>query len=172
MRTRRIAAVVAVTSCLALAVTAVAQDPASRGPGAGPRRFDPSTVTTVTGRVQSVERYQRGRGQGVHLLLEGDLDVVLGPAWYLDRQAVKVGAGDTIEVTGSRVQWGSRSALVAQSVKKDGQALTLRDASGSPAWRGQGPGRTGPGPQGGFGGPDEGGCPGAGCGGGRGWRNR
>ena len=45
-------------------------------------------------------------GGGVHLLLETDkeeISIHLGPAWFIDKQAMKIAAEDTIEVHGSRI---------------------------------------------------------------------
>jgi hypothetical protein len=128
---------------------------AQGGPGAGMgggqgrmasgRMYDPQTVETVAGEVVSVDRVAWGRrGQGVHLTLntgKETLSVHLGPSWYVDQQAVKIAAKDRIQVTGSRVDFQGKKALVAAEVKKDGQVLKLRDAQGIPAWAGQGRGR-------------------------------
>jgi hypothetical protein len=54
---------------------------------------------------------------------------------------VKIAAGDRVEVTGSRVTFNNAPVLIAQSLKKGTNTLTLRDAAGMPAWRGTGMGR-------------------------------
>jgi hypothetical protein len=122
---------------------AVAQGGGPPGPGRGgpgSRMFDPATVTTVSGSVEAVDRVEGRRGgPGVHLRLktgDGILDVHLGPAWFLDRQELKIAKDDAIEVTGSKVQFRGKAALVAQTVKKGDASLTLRDASGVPVWAG------------------------------------
>ncbi len=108
------------------------------GPG---RRFDPKTVTTVQGKIQSVDVFQGRRGHGgVHLTLAVGSDtvqVMVGPSFYVDQQPVKLATGDTVEVKGSRLEGNAGNGgtfLVAQEIRKDGQVLALRDADGAPLW--------------------------------------
>lgn len=123
---------------------AAPERPGPRGPGpmAGPKAgpgYDPTTVQTVAGEIVEVRRLDGHRGGGVHLTLTtaaGALDVHLGPSWFVDQQAVKLAAGDRVEVTGSRVTVDGQPALVARLVKRGGAALTLRDGAGAPAWAG------------------------------------
>ncbi len=101
--------------------------------------FDRTTIATVDGRVNAVERFDRGPVQAVTLVLQttdGDLTVLLGPSWYLDQQSVKLAKGDVVEVAGSRVVFDGKPMIVAQIVKRAGDTITLRDATGQPAWAG------------------------------------
>jgi hypothetical protein len=41
-----------------------------------------------------------------------------------------------VEVTGSRVTFDGKPALIAAEIKKGNEALTLRDASEYPVWSG------------------------------------
>ena len=43
---------------------------------------------------------------------------------------------DRVEVKGSRITFQGKPAIIAAEITKDGQTLTLRDASGMPVWRG------------------------------------
>jgi hypothetical protein len=129
-------ALLAISPSPALAVETAPAGPMRPGGGRGPRNFDPATVTTVAGEVTEVHRIEAMRGQGVHLELktaDGVLAVHLGPAWFLDSQALKVQKGDKLEVTGSKVELGG-PALIAQVVKRGDASLTLRDANGIPLW--------------------------------------
>ena len=117
---------------------------AGRGWGTGNGRiYNPQTVETLTGEVVSVESIPgKGGGQasGVHLTLKTDKETIpvhLGPSWYLDRQNFKIGPRDKIEVTGSRVVFGSKPAIIAAEVKKGDQVLKLRNQAGIPQWAGQ-----------------------------------
>jgi hypothetical protein len=106
------------------------------------RMYDPKTVETVSGEVLSVDRTPFGRrgAMGVHLTLKTDKETIpvhLGPARYVDQQGITLAAKDQIEVTGSRVTFRGKPAIIAREVKKGGQVLTLRDAAGVPAWAGQ-----------------------------------
>lgn len=114
------------------------------GRGSGARLYNPATVETVSGVVQRVEQVKgktSGRSYGIQLLLKTDKEEIavhLGPGWYVDKQPLKIAPQDQIEVRGSRVTYGGKPAIIAAEVKKGDQTLKLRDATGIPAWRGQG----------------------------------
>ncbi len=110
----------------------------------GARAFDPGAVTTVHGKIVDVQRVARGRHEGVHLTIAAGserLEVVLGPDFYVDRQALKLANGDEVDVTGARTTLAGQPAIIAQDVRRGGEVLALRDANGVPLWRGQGMGR-------------------------------
>jgi hypothetical protein len=110
------------------------------GPGPHGGMYDPSTVETVAGEVVGVERGAvPGGGGGVHLVLRTDKETIsvrLGPASYVDRQALKIASGDRIEVKGSRVTIDGQAAIVAAEVRKGEQKLLLRHDGGIPYWSG------------------------------------
>lgn len=106
------------------------------------RMYDPKTVVTVSGTVAKVEHTGHSGGGihgagGVHLLLKtdkGNVDVRLGPSWFIDEQPVKIAAHDAVEVRGSRITYAGKPAIVAAEVKKGDQVLKLRQDSGVPIW--------------------------------------
>lgn len=101
------------------------------------RNYDPKTVETIDGKVLSVETMQQ-RGRGVHLTLQTDKETVavhLGPSWYIDKQTPKIETNDTITVTGSRITFDGKPAIIAAQVKKGNAILNLRDENGIPVWR-------------------------------------
>ncbi len=105
------------------------------------RMYDPATVETVSGEVLEVRQFmpRPGMHQGVHLLLKTDgetISVHLGPAWFLENQDVMIEPKDRIEVTGSRITFDGKPAIVAAEVKKGEENLILRDKNGFPAWSG------------------------------------
>jgi len=110
------------------------------GPGTSYNRmYDPKTVENLSGEVEKIELFtpRRGMSQGVHMVLKtdkGSIPVHLGPSWYMDKQGVKFEPGDKVEVTGSRITFNKKPAIIASEVKKGGQALKLRDETGTPAW--------------------------------------
>jgi hypothetical protein len=132
------------TTGAALAQGGMGYGAGSRGGGSAVRNYDPKTVETVTGTVVTVERTSakgQNKAGGVHLVVKTDQEEIavhLGPAWYVEKQALKIAAQDTIEVRGSRVSFGGKPAIVAAEVKKGDQVLKLRDDSGAPLWSGQG----------------------------------
>lgn len=127
------------------------------GLGPAPGRFyDPNTVATLAGEVVQVQRGPvgpRGKVDLVRFTLktpQGPVEVMLGPATYVDAQALKLAAGDQVEVKGSRQTTPrGRPFLSAAAVKKGSQVLKLRDEKGNPLWPppGGGQGRRSPAPQ-------------------------
>ncbi len=105
------------------------------------RMYDPTKLVTISGKVESVSRVipMKGMGSGIHILLKTEKEtfsVHLGPAWYIERQDIKVVAGDSIEVTGSKVTIEGLPAIIAAEVKKGENILILRDSAGYPVWAG------------------------------------
>jgi hypothetical protein len=105
------------------------------------RMYDPKTVETVAGAVVDLAFLTptKGMGQGVHLLLKTDnetISVHLGPAWFIERQDLKIEKGDRIEVRGSRITFQQKPAIIAAEVKKRDETLMLRDENGFPVWSG------------------------------------
>jgi hypothetical protein len=105
------------------------------------RMYDPATVETLSGTVESVDKVtpMKGMHYGIHLLLKTDketIDVHLGPGWYIERLDTKIEKGDKIEVKGSRVTIAVKPAIIAAEVKKGDSILVLRDSAGVPAWAG------------------------------------
>jgi hypothetical protein len=127
---------------LLFALAAYAAEGTPGEPGAKHRHhrmYDTKTVESVAGEVVQVKTipHRRGTGSGVHLMLKTDkeeIPVSLGPSWYLDKQDVKIGQNDKVEVKGSRVTFKGKPALIAAEVKKGDALLTLRDENGVPAW--------------------------------------
>ncbi len=123
-----------------------------RGPGwgYGPMmmgsyaRFDPQAKKTVTGEVVRVERETPAPvvpwGGYYQLILktekEGELEVMLGPTFFIDRQKFELKADDPVEVEGFAVSYGQAPILFASKVKKGSAVLALRDEAGFPLWAG------------------------------------
>ena len=111
-----------------------------RGTGRGYQGlYDTTTVQTVSGEVIAVDSFNgaHGIGAGIHAMLKSDsgsVSVHLGPSWYLDKQSAKIEKGDKITVTGSRIIFQGKSALVAAEIKKGDKTLSLRDKQGYPLW--------------------------------------
>ncbi len=107
------------------------------------RLYNTATVETLSGEVTRVDRFMPGRGMGygVHLNLKTateTIDVHLGPSWYVEQQGLVFAPGDKVEVTGSRITYQGKPAVIAREVKKGDKVLQLRDAQGVPAWAGAG----------------------------------
>lgn len=138
-----------VTACLGLGWLSHALAQQAKGPwgGWGPgSRYaagcSPQTQETMVGTVAAVERFSSGKGMsaGVRLSLQTEtetLPVILGPAWYVEAQPLKLAAGDRLTITGCRSTAGGLPVFIANQVKKGDQILPLRQADGRPRWAGQ-----------------------------------
>lgn len=139
--------------------------------------YDVNTVTTVTGRILSVQTGLERRNVQLELDTDGEkMMVVLGPQRYLAEQGMALNEGDEVKVRGSKAQ--GRDGIIyilAREVTETskGAVITLRDEGGFPNWaagggmeRGHGAGGGRGFGNGGFGGGGRGG----GHGGGRGGR--
>jgi len=105
------------------------------------RLYNPQTMETISGEVASVETITpiKGMSSGVHLMVKTDKETIsvhLGPAWYIQRQDMKIVPGDKVEITGSRISFQGKPAIIAAEVKKGTEILQLRDGNGFPVWSG------------------------------------
>ena len=108
------------------------------GPGNHMSNYNPKTEVTASGTVDRVTQESGSRGwQGTHLFLKTDngvIEVHVGPANYIASQQFAFGAGDVVEVTGSKITMQNKDVLLAREIKKDGKTLVLRNAQGVPNW--------------------------------------
>lgn len=106
------------------------------------RIFNPATVETITGDVQSVDTYtfnkKSGYG-GVHLLVRTDKETIkvhVGPVWFLEDNNFSFNVNDKVEVKGSRVTYDGEEVIIGSNVKNGDKSLALRDDDGIPYWSG------------------------------------
>lgn len=150
MRTKKIVGLVLALSLVLTASFAFAQPmrgmgwKGSSGWGMGTpyqRMYNPATVETISGTVESVDKItpMRGMYYGIHLQLKTDKETIsvhLGPGWYIERLDTKIEKGDNVQVKGSRVTMMGKPAIIAAEVKKGDSILVLRDSAGFPMWAG------------------------------------
>lgn len=108
------------------------------------RMYDPSRVETLSGEVVSVEQItpMKRMGAGIGLKLntgKETLIVHLGPTWYIERQDMKIAAGDKVEIKGVKAARMGQDIFIAGEVKKGDDVLKLRDENGIPLWAGARP---------------------------------
>jgi sporulation protein YlmC with PRC-barrel domain len=106
------------------------------------RLYNPSTVTTVTGTVTSIEHAapMAGMSDCVKVTLKtdgGDTVVHLGPASFVDRQST-IQRDQRLTVTGSSVNIDGSPVIIASEVRQGDQTIRLRDKEGMPVWDQQG----------------------------------
>jgi hypothetical protein len=105
------------------------------------RMYNPATVETISGTVESVDQIKPMKGMyyGIHLKVKTEKEIIevhLGPGWYIERLDTRIDKGDKLEIMGSRVNVSGKPVLIAAEVRKGDNTLILRDAAGIPAWAG------------------------------------
>ena len=110
------------------------------------RLYDPKTVTTVKGAVESLATTRpmlRAAAETIRYVVlkmgAGTITVYLAPDWYLDQEKVSLKVGDKLEVTGSKIYINKQPAIIANNLKVGGKTLTLRNEKGFPGWLGPQP---------------------------------
>jgi len=102
--------------------------------------YDANTVTTVTGRIVSVQTGDDHRNAQFELESGGvSAIVVLGPQRYWAEKGISLKAGDYVTVRGSKAQGKDGIVyILAQKITDTSQDATvsLRNESGQPAWGG------------------------------------
>ena len=81
----------------------------------------------------------KGMSYGVHMTVKTDKETIsvhVGPGWFIENQDIKIVPKDKVEVTGSRITFEGKPAIIAAEVKKGEEILKLRDENGFPAWSG------------------------------------
>ena len=110
------------------------------------RMYNPKTVETLDGKVESLETVSASRMDippRVLLKLKTSQETVtiyLGPKWYLEKQKAKLSPGDYIQVKGSRITMDNNPVILPNTITKGSVVMQFWDEQGSPQWRGQGMG--------------------------------
>lgn len=112
------------------------------GWGAGSRYgrlYNPATLETESGEVVSVRKVvpMRGMAGGIHFVLKSDKGIVsvhLGPAWFLEKQGLRIEPKDRVTVSGSRITIRGKPAIIAAEIRKGERTWKLRDDKGVPLW--------------------------------------
>lgn len=132
------------TAFIAFGAVMLSAQKSGMGKGQNPnqkRLFDKSTVETFTAKVQTIQTIVKAEKKtyGIHLDVKNEqeeINVHLGPAWYLNDQKFQFSKGDELVITGSRITYVEKPAIIAIKIEKNGEILELRDDDGFPHWRG------------------------------------
>jgi hypothetical protein len=129
---------------LALALGALGASAAPTEAAARESRAQRQPTRTVEGRIAIVSRVPADEGTAGHEVRvwlrtdEGrEIDVRLGPDWYLEAKGFRLNVGEKLVVSGWRLPVEGRIAVLARRVhhqKEPERSLELRDAEQSPAW--------------------------------------
>lgn len=104
--------------------------------------FVNSGQESIVGQVISIDTVtpMRGMGSGIALKLKTereDIQVQLGPAWYILFQDMSLQINDNnIEVRGYRTMMNNKPVIMASKLVRRSRVLLLRDEDGIPYWCG------------------------------------
>lgn len=65
---------------------------------------------------------------------DGDVNVELGPAWFIDNQELHLAVEDKITVSGSRVKLSGVDTLIVTEVRRGKDVMRVRRDDGTPVW--------------------------------------
>ena len=138
-----VSAFFALALTLGVAGPAAAQDPGDQIlPGCGicyPSGYDPNTVGEVVGKVSGIEIPPDGPVRFTVSDEEERWVVLASPAWFWTEANVRLAAGETVAVRGSKsLGADGKLYIVARTIdRRDGSpAIQLRDSRGVPLWHG------------------------------------
>ncbi len=105
------------------------------------RMYSPATVETLEGSILKIEKITpfKGMNYGIHIIVKTDeeeIPVHLGPGWFIENQENELKVKDKIKVTGSKITYNDKPAVIAAEIKKGDETLVLRDKGGFPVWSG------------------------------------
>lgn len=98
-----------------------------------------SNEETVSGEVMSIDTVTpfRGMSSGIKFVLKTEreeLDVHLGPAWFILYQDMILKVKDNVEVYGCRAMIDGKQVIMTSSLVRSDKMLKLRDKDGIPYW--------------------------------------
>lgn len=109
--------------------------------------YDRSSVLTTQGKVTAIHHdarplagMERGFSVDIKTTTGEDINVQVGPAWFAGfyKKKWNVDVGDTVEVTGSKVNIAGKTVIIAtKCVHRVGNTkseMTLRSKRGIPVW--------------------------------------
>jgi hypothetical protein len=127
---------------LAIGLMAYASPAAQeRRSGGGGPPYDVAAETTIKATVSRLFEIPAGPDRRMTILTvtaDGKtLHLILAPPDFMAKNTFAPKAGDTVEVTGvAGLRVNGEPAMLTRQVRSGGRTLTLRDATGRPAWEG------------------------------------
>lgn len=101
--------------------------------------YSPSSEGSLQGVVQDVQEFYCpiSGDVGTHLLVKtdhGTFQVHIAPLRFLRDKRLTFSRGDQIEVVGSRITYDGQEALIARTMIRGDQTVTVREPNGNPVW--------------------------------------
>jgi len=101
--------------------------------GARPMAYVASRETVVQGTVVNFEESSKAAPIGAHAKVQttsGMVDVHLGPSSYLRNHHFSLASGDTVRITGSQATTRQGSVLLARTVQRGSDTISVRSPRG------------------------------------------
>jgi hypothetical protein len=140
-QTHRLVSACSLVLVLALVSSAgtQAQERRQGGGGSGLPPYNTATEVTLSGKVASNGSSPTMSGQEFAMVTvtvdAGPLHVLLAPMDFMKKQGFTMADGAAVQITGMPgLRFQGEPAMLARQVKTGSRTLTLRDASGRPAW--------------------------------------
>lgn len=108
------------------------KEPATPGPV-----YDAKTEVQFEGVITEVRQVAEGPLDGVYLNVKTkaeSLELYLAPVQFVKMLDVPLKTGDTVEVTGSKVNYNSKALILTRELKVGKTGFEFRDKTGSPNW--------------------------------------
>ncbi|HEX7959386.1 MAG TPA: hypothetical protein VF493_05685 [Terriglobales bacterium] len=113
--------------------------PAVRAEQKNVPKFDPANQTTIKGVIEQVNNYECpiSGTMGSHLTVRsgpGTVEVHLAASKFLNEYGIAFTKGDTVEVTGTKVVFDGKPALLARQITVGDRTYSFRNDKGLPLW--------------------------------------
>lgn len=111
-------------------------------PSTNAQEIQSNKLENIEGKVVEVqEDTSSSQSNGKHVKLKTpneEIDIVVGPNWFIEQQNLKIGKGDTLKITGFRITTNRNPMMVASEITKNGKLFKFRDSNtGVPLWQGK-----------------------------------
>lgn len=134
---KRICAII--SGVLLMFAIAAAQQAAPRT-GQDVPKYDPAKQEAITGTIEVIHDYQCpvSGSLGTHITLKafsgGTFEAHLAPAAFLKEFGVKFNQSDTVTLTGTKVMFDGKPAILVRTAKVRNETFMFRDDKGRPLW--------------------------------------
>lgn len=113
--------------------------PAVRAEQKNVPKFDPANQTTIKGVIEQVNNYECpiSGTMGSHLTVRSGPDTVevhLAASKFLNEYGIAFTKGDSVEVTGTKVVFDGKPALLARQITVGDRTYSFRNDKGIPLW--------------------------------------
>lgn len=113
--------------------------PAVRAEQKNVPKFDPANQTTIKGVIEQVNNYECpiSGTMGSHLTVRSGPDTVevhLAASKFMNEYGIALTKGDTVEVTGTKVVFDGKPALLARQITVGDRTYSFRNDKGIPLW--------------------------------------